>query len=46
MRQAGAFDRAHFKRRDEFVDYVEKAIKLHHNLGKRDGVAGGGGKAK
>lgn len=48
LKQTGAFDRSYFKRRDEFVEYVEKAIKLHHNLGHRDGVGGaaGGGNGK
>ncbi|GBG00267.1 hypothetical protein Rsub_13041 [Raphidocelis subcapitata] len=47
LRQSGAFDPAFRKRRDEFVDYVEKAIRLGHRLGKRDGaVAGAGAKAK
>lgn len=47
LRASGAFARTHNKRRDEFVDYVEKAIRLGHRLGHRDGAAsGGGGKGK
>jgi hypothetical protein len=45
LKQSGAFgrNRAFHKRRDEFVDYVEKAIKLHHRLGHRESALGGGG---
>jgi hypothetical protein len=47
MRRSGAFDPSFRRRRDEFVDYVEKAIRTGHRLGKRDGaLAGGGAKAK
>jgi sugar phosphate isomerase/epimerase len=46
MKHAGAFDRSNHKRRDEFVDYVEKAIKLGHQLGHRDAVLGPGSGAK
>jgi hypothetical protein len=48
LKRSGAFDRTHHKRRDEFVDYVEKAIRLGHRLGSRDAPPAGpssGGKA-
>lgn len=46
LRASGAFDMRHHRRRDEFVEYAEKAIRLHHNLGRRDGIGGGAGGAK
>lgn len=42
MKQRGAFDRSFHKRRDEFVNYVEKAILTHFNLGHRDSALGTG----
>lgn len=46
MRAAGEFSQAHHRRRDEFVDYVEKAIRTGHRLGRRDGAGGVGAGGK
>jgi hypothetical protein len=41
MRMQGMFDKQHFKRRDEFSQYVEAAARAHHQLGSRPSVATG-----
>ncbi len=40
MKAQGEFSKAHCKRRDEFVMYVEAAAKAHHQLGGRAAVTG------
>jgi hypothetical protein len=41
MRMHGMFDKQHFKRRDEFSQYVEAAARAHHQLGSRPSAAAG-----